>query len=150
MASTLKVDSEYGYVIAIAASMAFQCILQGFKVSAARAKYGITYPDMGEGRYATKLKDADWVKFMSYQRAHYNYVENLAPVLTFQLLGGLFYPKLISGTGLVYMIARYVYARGYINSGPTGRLMGARISGGALMVMFGTTVYSALKLVRWL
>jgi hypothetical protein len=30
------------------------------------------YPDMGNGRYAAKLSDDDWLKFNNYQRAHYN------------------------------------------------------------------------------
>lgn len=61
--------------------------------AAARRKYGIKYPDMGNGRYAQKLTDAQWEDFNNHQRAHYNYVEGVASAITLQLLAGAFYPK---------------------------------------------------------
>jgi hypothetical protein len=37
---------------------------------------------MGQGRFADKLSDEDWVRFNSAQRAHYNYLEGLASIIS--------------------------------------------------------------------
>jgi len=41
------------------------------------------YPDMGNGRYSAKLTDEQWLKFNYAQRAHQNYVEGAASIITF-------------------------------------------------------------------
>ncbi|ETW07242.1 hypothetical protein, variant [Aphanomyces invadans] len=64
---------EHGYVLLIPVLMAIVHIWAGFKVGAARSKYGIHYPQM----YA-ETSDANFRAFNCVQRAHQNVIENLA------------------------------------------------------------------------
>jgi len=43
------------------------------------------YPDMGNGLYASKLDEEDWVTFNNAQRAHYNYLEGVASILALEV-----------------------------------------------------------------
>lgn len=65
----------YAWPMLTAVCMGMECIITGFTVGTVRRKYDIKYPDMGNGRYAAKLTEAQWAEFNNYQRAHYNYVE---------------------------------------------------------------------------
>jgi hypothetical protein len=75
------------------------------------------YPDMGNGRYAAKLSDEDWVTFNNYQRAHYNYIEGIAVIVILTLMAGIWYPRLAVITGIAYIIGRQLYAIGYQTGG---------------------------------
>lgn len=44
---------------------------------------------MGNGRYSQKLSYFDWLYFNKAQRIHYNYVEVIASIIGFILIGGL-------------------------------------------------------------
>ncbi|KAI9145373.1 hypothetical protein BKA69DRAFT_1051055 [Paraphysoderma sedebokerense] len=46
-------------------------MMEGIPISKLRKKYGINYPDMGNGRYAAKLTDDQWKEFNNAQRVHY-------------------------------------------------------------------------------
>jgi hypothetical protein len=87
-------------VIAVAAVIGLQVILEGIPIGGLRrklfsaeffAKHFPTlkplpkggYPDMGNGRFSAKLSDEEWLKFNYAQRAHQNYVEGAASILTF-------------------------------------------------------------------
>lgn len=71
-----------------ASSIAFHVIIVGgMYVGAARKKYGIKYPDMGNGRYAKKLTDAQWVDFNNHQRVHQNYVEGVTAAVVLEVGG---------------------------------------------------------------
>eukprot|EP00005_Dracoamoeba_jomungandri_P005421 CAMPEP_0174258656 /NCGR_PEP_ID=MMETSP0439-20130205/7616_1 /TAXON_ID=0 /ORGANISM="Stereomyxa ramosa, Strain Chinc5" /LENGTH=156 /DNA_ID=CAMNT_0015342247 /DNA_START=37 /DNA_END=507 /DNA_ORIENTATION=+ len=138
--------------------MALQVVLQGFSVGRIRSKLFTKnffsthfpeikspakggYPDMGNGRYSQKLTHEQWLEFNNYQRAHYNYVEGAASIMTLELLAGLFYPKLSAIAGFVYVIGRALYAIGYRRNGPQGRLIGALLLDGGIVTLFGAAVY---------
>jgi hypothetical protein len=104
------------------------------------------YPDMGTGRYAALLPYASWYRFANAQRAHYNYVESVASVLTFSLLGGLHYPRFAAGATAGYVVGREVYAYLYSKKGPGARSAGALILDVALLALFGSAVASGLKI----
>jgi len=153
--ATIQVESDFAWVILAATSIALQIIFQGFEITPLRKKYFVElgvadegYPDMGNGRYAAKLSDEAWFEFNCYQRAHYNYLEVVASVLTFELLGGLFYPRFSAGLGFLYVFSRILYAWGYRTKGPKGRRLGALIGDAALLALAGTTIIGALKLGR--
>ena len=63
-------------------------------------------------------------KFNNAQRAHLNFVEQIATCLALIAVGGLFYPIVQASFGLVMFIARIVYTVGYIKGGPKGRAAG--------------------------
>ena len=67
------------------------------------------YPDMGCGRYSSKLSYADWLYFNKAQRVHYNYVEVIATIILFVMLGGLYYPVLSSVFGLTFFVGRFFF-----------------------------------------
>jgi len=104
------------------------------------------YPDMGTGRYAALLPYASWYRFANAQRAHYNYVESVASVLSFSLLGGLHYPRFAAGATAGYVVGREVYAYLYSKKGPGARSAGALILDVALLALFGSAVASGLKI----
>jgi hypothetical protein len=104
------------------------------------------YPDMGTGRYAALLPYASWYRFANAQRAHYNYVESVASVLAFSLLGGLHYPRFAAGATAGYVVGREVYAYLYSKKGPGARSAGALILDVALLALFGSAVASGLKI----
>ena len=79
--------------------MAFQVIIiGGMYVGSARKKFGVKYPDMGDGRYAAKLTDDQWKEFANNQRVHQNYVEGIASAVTLEVRG-----RLISSPNLSYL-----------------------------------------------
>lgn len=56
------------------------------------------------------------------QRAHANFLENLPPYLVCLLVAGLRFPVAAGAMGAVWSVARAWYARGYVGTGPKGRL----------------------------
>lgn len=72
---------------------------------------------MGNGRYASKLSDEEWVTFNNYQRAHYNYLEGITLIVAVTLVAGIWYPRFAVVAGLIYVIGREIYAIGYRTGG---------------------------------
>ncbi len=106
------------------------------------------YPDTGSGRFAAFLTHAEWLAFNGGQRAHLNYVEASTPLLTFLLIGGLHAPVVAAAAGVSAIVGRELYARGYASKGPRGREIGAGVSGLSMLTLFGTAVFSGLKVAR--
>ncbi|KAJ3087312.1 hypothetical protein HK102_011368 [Quaeritorhiza haematococci] len=148
MSTSIVVSKDYAWCILAATGMATQIMLTGGAAMGARKKYGVKYPDMGSGRYAAKLNDKDWEAFNNYQRAHYNYVEQITTAVTFELLCGLFFPRFSAYAGLAYIVGRQLYAWGYTSKGSEGRVLGAAVLDLALVGMFGGIVYGALKMAE--
>ncbi|TPX31983.1 hypothetical protein SmJEL517_g04816 [Synchytrium microbalum] len=144
---TVTLGKEYGYVLLTAITMQIQMILTGAAIGSQRKKHGVKYPDMGSGRHAAKLTEAAWTEFNNYQRAHYNYVENITPVTVLLLTGGLFYPLVSAGLGVTYIVGRYVYSTGYTSSGANGRGIGAGILHIGDIGLLGVSVYGILHKV---
>jgi len=95
----------------------------------------------------SKFRDDQWKEFNNFQRAHYNYVESAASVLTTLLVSGLFYPRVSSALGIAYIIGRQLYAHGYRKEGPKGRLLGAGILDVSLIGLLGTGIYGVLSFI---
>ena len=145
---SFTVVPEFGYVVLTSAAMGFHCIAQGGAVGGLRKKYGIEYPDMGSGRYSTKLTDEQWFKFNCAQRAHQNYLEVLPILLSWLLISGLKFPLYATGLGITSIIGRQFYAMGYRANGPKGRSVGAGISAIGLLGLLVTTVATGLKFAQ--
>eukprot|EP01095_Lingulamoeba_sp_RSL-Kostka_P006401 TRINITY_DN1_c0_g1_i1.p1 TRINITY_DN1_c0_g1~~TRINITY_DN1_c0_g1_i1.p1 ORF type:complete len:183 (-),score=78.10 TRINITY_DN1_c0_g1_i1:379-927(-) len=156
---TFEVSEEYALVLFTVVIMAFQVIITSFGVGSRRKKYftkeffeknfdnvdpskhKLGYPDMGNGRFSSKLTLEQWADFNNAQRAHYNYIEQFASVAVFNLVGGLFFPNFCAALGLVYIIGRALYAIGYKASGPGGRLFGVLLVDLSFLCMFGAACY---------
>eukprot|EP00416_Gambierdiscus_australes_P041331 CAMPEP_0171093980 /NCGR_PEP_ID=MMETSP0766_2-20121228/39431_1 /TAXON_ID=439317 /ORGANISM="Gambierdiscus australes, Strain CAWD 149" /LENGTH=177 /DNA_ID=CAMNT_0011552499 /DNA_START=98 /DNA_END=631 /DNA_ORIENTATION=+ len=109
------------------------------------------YPDMGSGRYAALLPYAEWVEFNNAQRSHQNMLEQAPSALVLLILGGLQMPKVSATLGLGYFLGRILYALGYRGErGAKGREVGAISALLCVLGLFGCTVYSGLKLAKFL
>ncbi|KAJ3375119.1 Microsomal glutathione S-transferase 3 [Allomyces arbusculus] len=148
--SVVTLSSEFGYVVLSLLAFNLHYTSSSRFVMALRRKYGIAYPDMGSGRYTTKLTDAQWHEFNSAQRVHQNYLEQMATVNTAIFCSGIFNPTWTAGLTAVYILGREVFIRGYINQGPDARLRGSVIFWPAFFGMIGIATHGAVKLLGYL
>ena len=79
---------------------------------------------MGNGRYSADLTYDQWFIFNNFQRCHYNYLEQLTPVLVMIILSSYYKPLAAAILALVYFVGRVFYTFGYIKSA-NKRLIGA-------------------------
>ena len=142
---SIVIQPQYAYNILVATGIGFQVILIGGMASAARRKYKVDYPDMGNGRLSAKLTDEQWADFNNHQRAHYNYVEGAATAISFNLLAGLFYPRASAIFGLAYIIGRQLYAHMYMKRGPKARFYGTALFDLSLVAQLGMIIYGCMK-----
>ncbi|KNE67894.1 hypothetical protein AMAG_12612 [Allomyces macrogynus ATCC 38327] len=148
--STITLPEDFGMVVLSLVVLNFHYVSSSRYVMAARKKLKIDYPDMGNGRYAAKLTDAQWHEFNSAQRAHQNYLEQLPVVNTIVFLSGLFNPKWTAGLTALYAVGRQMYTSGYVTNGPQGRVAGTRLFYPAFFGMVGITIHGAIKSLGWL
>ncbi len=65
------------------------------------------------------------------------------------LVGGLFAPRAYASLGAVYIVARYLYSKGYASArGPKGRELGAISGALALLGMVGKTIHIGVGLIK--
>lgn len=103
---------------------------------------------MGNGVYSQRLPYKQWYDFNNAQRAHYNFVESIASVLTLLVIGGIYYPIVAAAFGFVYFIGRIIYSIGYSMSGSAGRLIGVLILDVAIVALFVLSLITGYKFVR--
>ncbi|KAI2602414.1 membrane-associated proteins in eicosanoid and glutathione metabolism [Hypoxylon sp. NC1633] len=143
---SLQVPSEYGYVLAVAASSLFINTLHFVLSATTRKASGLAYP-VPYASQEQAAKDPKAFTFNCAQRAHGNYTENLAPFLGALLISGLYFPTASAALGAVWVFGRIWYAVGYTSYGPQGRLKGfglAVVSDSALKIM---AVIAGVKLL---
>lgn len=103
---------------------------------------GLVYAEKSEAE-----KDAKKNIFNCVQRAHQNTLEVLPIFNTLLLVGGLKYPEISAGAGMVFLLGRIVYASNYSTGDPAKRTRGAFAYLG-LIALLGTsasTIYSLIK-----
>ena len=140
--------------------MCLQCQLESIPIGRLRATYfdkaffekhfpqlrdrcsGRGYPEMGQGRFADKLSDEQWVAFNNAQRVHGNYVEQLPSTLLLLLVSGLGAPRVAVPMGALYIVGRALFGMGYRSNGPRGRMLGSRLHSIATVVLLGTSVWT--------
>mmetsp|Transcript_40356 Transcript_40356/g.38831 ORF Transcript_40356/g.38831 Transcript_40356/m.38831 type:complete len:117 (-) Transcript_40356:39-389(-) len=96
---------------------------------------------MGNGRYAFELEYPEWYSFNNWQRVHYNFLEQLVPILVFLIVCSFYQPLAAAILGFVYFFGRLVYSIGYCR-GPNSRSIGAGILDVAFIVALGLAVAS--------
>lgn len=100
--------------------------------------------------YADKAeaeKDPKKNIFNCTQRAHQNTLEMLPIYGTLMLVGGIKYPEISAGAGVVYILGRVFFTSGYCTGDPAKRTRGGFGYFG-LITLLGTatsTVYQLLK-----
>ncbi|KAG8789045.1 hypothetical protein FRC16_001271, partial [Serendipita sp. 398] len=121
---TISLPQDYGLVAAAAISTGFLTVWQGTVVhkwrSAANIKYPQTFAEVSEMK-----ADKNAHVFNCAQRAHFNMLEHLPPVLVSLLWCGLQYPRTAAGLGFLWVFSRVLYTRGYITGEPKRRYDGA-------------------------
>lgn len=137
MSISVELLPEFGYVILVFIVSYFALFWMAANVGMARKKYEVPYPAMYSDRVPM---------FNCIQRAHQNTLEAYPPFLVFLLLGGLLYPKLSALSGIVWIVSRIVYAKGYYTGDPKNRNYGAFGYLG-LLVLLGCNVCLALQLI---
>ncbi|KAJ4974098.1 hypothetical protein NE237_007272 [Protea cynaroides] len=121
MASVVDLlPKEYGYVLLVLALYVFFNVWMATQVGKARKKYKVFYPLL----YASESDNKDASLFNCVQRGHQNSLEMMPVFFVLLLLGGLQYPVVAAGLGLVYVVGRYVYFTGYSTGDPKNRTKG--------------------------
>jgi len=134
---TITLPAEYGYCVLVAVGSAFVLTWKAIQVGRARKKYNIPYPTM---------YSPDNNLFNCIQRAHQNTLENYPQFLFLLLLGGLEWPLVSAGAGVVFLASRIAYAQGYYTGDPKKRMRGAFGHVG-LIALLGATVRFAFRLI---
>jgi glutathione S-transferase len=81
------------------------------------------------------------------QRAHMNFVEWVTSSLFFLLVAGLYCPCTATILGVVMIVARMIYAIGYVSGGPNGRRIGAILNDLAVLGLFVMAVMYSVHLI---
>ncbi|KAL0640093.1 hypothetical protein Q9L58_000921 [Maublancomyces gigas] len=145
--ASITVTPEHGYVLGVLALTGFVAQWHAFLVGPARKASKVAYPNA----YATHEeaeKDASKFAFNCVQRAHANYLENLAVIIPLIITSGPLYPKTTASLGGVWIAGRIMYALGYKGSKPgsagNGRYRGAFYAAGqlGLMITAGLSVWT--------
>ncbi|KAK1361873.1 Membrane-associated, eicosanoid/glutathione metabolism (MAPEG) protein [Heracleum sosnowskyi] len=120
---------EYGYVVIVVAISGFFNFWMAAQVGKARKKYKVALPAM----YALESENENANLFNCVQRGHQNSLEWMPLFLTFMTLGGIKHPIISSVLGVVYIVSRYFYFKGYSTGDPKKRLSVGMYSFGALI-----------------
>jgi len=136
----ITIFPEYGYVVLVIVASIFLLQGLGVRVGMARNEFGVRYPTM----YSEKEP-----LFNCIQRAHQNTLEAYPIFLILLVIGGLKYPTLCAACGVLWIISRIVYAKGYYTGDPSKRNRGAFGYLG-LLTLLGCTISFALGLLGWI
>jgi len=135
----LEIASEYGYIVFVFVASIVLLQWMGFNVVKARKKFGVSYPTM--------YSDKDPM-FNCVQRAHQNTLEIYPVFLVTMFLGGLQYPLVCAIAGVLWIVSKVVYAKGYYTGDPSRRNRGAFGYIG-LLTNFFSTIILGFKLLGW-
>ena len=131
----------YPWVLLIAGSISFECLLVGFVGSGDRRNTysnefmdqfkdehgskppGGGYPDHGNGYYSRQLSYKDWYEFNLAQRSHKNLLEFVTLIVAALCIVGVVFPVTAVILGSLYLITAIIYKVGFTLS-PEKRLCG--------------------------
>lgn len=103
------------------------------------------FPDMGNGFYSQDLSYEQWFKFNNCQRCHYNFLEQLTPVIIWILISMMYQPLASGIMGLAYFVGRILYTIGYVKTA-NQRIIGAIILDLSYLGLF---VLSLVTVGKW-
>jgi glutathione S-transferase len=111
-----------------------ECYAFGILVGRARGRYNVPAPAI-----------AGHPIFERYMRVHQNTLEQLVVfVPAIWIFGHYLSPRLAAGLGLVFLIGRLVYFRGYVEE-PEKRAPGALLSALAILVLVLGALFGAIR-----
>ncbi|KAL8550058.1 hypothetical protein ACS0TY_008768 [Phlomoides rotata] len=118
MAVVESLPKEYGYVVLVLVVYCFLNFWMSISVGIARKKYGVPYPTM----YANEADNKNAKLFNCVQRGHQNSLEMMPMFFLLMILGGIKHPLICASLGVVYIVTRYLYFKGYSTGDPQNRL----------------------------
>ncbi|KAK1287345.1 hypothetical protein QJS10_CPB19g01458 [Acorus calamus] len=137
MASTaVELPSEYGYVVLVLVFYYILNMWMALQVGKARKKYKVPYPTM----YAVESENKEAKLFNCIQRGHQNSLESMPVFFVMVLVGGIQHPLISAALGVVYIVARFFYFRGYSTGVPDNRL---KIGGLNFLALMGLVLCAA-------
>jgi len=135
--AAFHLPSGFGYVVLTGVASMFMLLWKGVQVGKMRKKLKVDYPTM-----YSPTNDL----FNCYQRAHQNTMENYPQFLAVLLLGGLEMPIFTAIGGVVWILGRISYAKGYYTGEPKNRMRGGYAYLGLLM-MLGASIKFGVHLL---
>ncbi|KAL5574327.1 hypothetical protein UlMin_023924 [Ulmus minor] len=144
MAAVEFLPKEYGYVALVLVLYSFLNFWMASQVGAARRKYKVPYPTL----YASESENKNANLFNCVQRGHQNSLELMPIFLMMTILGGLRHPCVSAGLGLLYIVTRYFYFKGYSTGDPQKRLTIGKYGFLTLFGLMGCTISLAISLLR--
>ncbi|KAH6927522.1 hypothetical protein HPB50_005188 [Hyalomma asiaticum] len=135
----LVVPRDYGCIVLVGVGSTLVNAWLSFRVGRARKRYGVKYPTM----YSD-----DNVVFNCIQRSHQNFLEAYPQFLMTLFIGGIEFPRVAAGAGMVYLLGRIAYAIGYSTGDPSKRMRGGFLYFGELTLL-GLTVRQGLRMLEY-
>jgi len=127
----------YGFVVATGIGSWMLNFHLAQNVMKARKEYRVEYPAMY----------SDNNKFNCIQRAHQSYLENLPSFLFFLLVGGMECPISAAIGGSLFLVGKFVSARGYATGDPEKRRAGMFGYLGGVVLLLSTASFAARHIV---
>jgi glutathione S-transferase len=111
----------------------------GFR-KAAKIPYPYEYASYEQIQTASPASSKAMITFNAAQRAHQNYVENIATAVGSMLIAGLTWPTATAALGAAWSVGRIAYGIGYTRSAERG-------GGGRYYGLFGTLAHYVLMVM---
>ncbi|KAG7382085.1 Microsomal glutathione S-transferase 3 [Phytophthora pseudosyringae] len=140
----VSLQPAHGYIPLVVIGAGLVGTWAGFKVTAARKKYNVPYPQM----YAEK-KEKNANAFNCVQRAHQNVLENLPIFYAMLATSSIYRPKVAAAAGVVRVAGFIMYIKGYSSGDPEKRRQGTFGFLGTL-VMLGLSLEAALRILGFI
>lgn len=144
MAAIDFLPREYGYVALVLVLYCFLNFWMGMQVGKARKKYKVSFPTL----YASESENKDAKLFNCIQRGHQNSLEYMAVFFVLMVLGGLRHPCICAGLGVIYIVSRFFYFKGYSTGDPEKRLSIGKYAFLALFGLLLCTISFGVSLLR--
>ncbi|XP_015881466.3 uncharacterized protein LOC125422179 [Ziziphus jujuba] len=135
---------EYGYVALVLVAYCFLNFWMAFQVGKARKRYKVFYPTL----YASESENKDAKIFNCVQRGHQNSLEMMPMFFVLMVLGGLRHPCATSALGILYVVSRFFYFKGYSTGDPQKRLTLGKYGFLAIFGLMGCTISFGVSLLR--
>ncbi|KAB1211386.1 Microsomal glutathione S-transferase 3 [Morella rubra] len=139
----LVLPKEYGFVVIVLVLYSLVNFWMAFQVGKARKKFKVPYPIL----YAIESENKDAKLFNCIQRGHQNSLELMPVFFTLMILGGMKHPGVCAALGLVYIVARFFFFKGYATGDPKNRLTIGKYGFVAVMGLMVCTVSFGVSLL---
>ncbi|CAF1390448.1 unnamed protein product [Rotaria magnacalcarata] len=139
---TFTLSREHGLAAGVAVSSWFVLQYMGVNVMKARKRYNIEYPKL-----YTVESDQESKTFNCIQRGHQHSLEVYPEFLLMLGLGSIRYPLISSVGGVIWLVGRIVFFRGYATGHAEKRRYGSFGYFG-LFTMMGCAIKSIYDLIR--